>query len=80
MAIINMISLSVVLLIDGINCYLNIKWVKVMLTYIFKKLFSRWQDCFTRQLFVLYILWTTMQVASVESERDRWHDIEKASE
>lgn len=51
-----------------------------MLTHIFKKLFSRWQDCFTRQLSVLYILRTTMQTASVASERDRWHDIEKASE
>lgn len=47
--------------------------------YIFDLLFSRWQDCFTRQLSVLYILWTTMQDASVASERGRWHDTEKAS-
>lgn len=51
-----------------------------MLTCIFNKLFSRWQDRFTRQLSVLYILWTTVQAASTASERGRWHDIGRTSE
>ena len=51
-----------------------------MLTYISNKLFSRWQGGFTRQLSVLYILWTTVQAAGVASERGRWHNVEKGSE
>lgn len=54
---------------------------KIMLMSIYLiNCFFRWQDCFTRQLPVLYILWTTLQVTSLASKRDRWHDIGKASE